>query len=112
MYLSLDFTTFRARFQSLMDSRGLDNLHRLSDELGIDASSLTRYLNGKRTPDLAYIVRIAEYFDVSIDWLLGLDQNISKSFPEEVAKFATLYSTASEADRKIIQTILNKYKRS
>ena len=110
MYLSLDFTTFRVRFQSLVDSRGF-NLHRLSDELGIDASSLARYLNGKRTPDLAYIVRISDYFDVSIDWLLGLDQNIRKSFPEEVAEFATLYSTASEADRKIIQTILNKYKR-
>lgn len=110
MTLTLDFTTFRQRFQSLIDSRGL-NLGRLSDELGIGVPTLSRYLTGVRTPDLAYVVRMANYFDVSVDWLLGLDRDIDTSFPEDVAEVASLYSVASPDDRKVVHAILDRYKR-
>lgn len=108
MYLTIDFTAFRARFQRLFESRGL-SISRLSDELGISTPTLVRYISGERTPDLAYVARISEYFDVSIDWLLGLDHDLSKAFPKDVAEIAALYSIASNDDRKVVHAVLDRY---
>lgn len=110
MAISLDFTTFRIRFQKLMESRGL-NLSRLSDELGIPTASLSRYATGVRTPELAYILALAEYFDVSIDWLLGLDHDLSASFPADVKEIAELYSIASQDDQKVVHAVLDRYRK-
>ena len=109
MALTLDFTTFRQRLQHLIDSRGY-TIGKLSDELKISVPSLSRYLSGARTPDLAYIVRMSDYFNVSIDWLLGIDHGVSESFSEDVAEVASLYSLASDADRKVVHAVLDRYR--
>lgn len=110
MALTLDFTTFRQRFQSLLNSHGF-TIGRLSDELNISAPTLSRYLAGLRSPDLAYVIKISEYFNVSIDWLLGLDHDLSETFPADVAEIASLYSIASDDDRKVVHAVLDRYKR-
>lgn len=111
MAITLDFTTFRERFQALMESRGL-NFNRLADELGVSLSTLSRYASGERKPDLAYIVKLSEYFSVSIDWLLGLDRDLSRQFPEDVCEIASLYSVASSDDRKVVHAVLDRYRKS
>ena len=35
-------------------------------------TTIHRYLSGGRTPDLRNLMRLADFFDVSLDWLLGL----------------------------------------
>lgn len=40
--------------------------------LGLSESTISLYENGKREPDIATIIKIANYFNISVDELLGL----------------------------------------
>jgi transcriptional regulator with XRE-family HTH domain len=42
----------------------------LADKIGTDARQISRYENGRITPSTEAIVKLAEAFDVSIDYLL------------------------------------------
>lgn len=39
-------------------------------DLSISREALSYYENGKRNPDLSMLVRLSEYFGVSIDYLI------------------------------------------
>ncbi|MBR1747075.1 MAG: helix-turn-helix transcriptional regulator [Clostridia bacterium] len=40
-------------------------------DLGIDPSTIAKYETGDRLPDIFTLSKIADYFDVSCDYLLG-----------------------------------------
>ena len=48
---------------------------RLALELGINQNSLSRYETGQRQVDYAMLIKIADYFDVSVDFLLERTDN-------------------------------------
>lgn len=62
------------------------SLRRMADELGISFSALGKYERNERQPDFDTLKKIAEYFDVSIDWLLG-----RSSHPELTTNEDTIY---------------------
>lgn len=47
----------------------------LAKILSVDCSTVTKWETGKSNPDLNKIQKIADFFDVSIDYLLGRDEN-------------------------------------
>ena len=61
----------RQRIQDLIKSRKITQAE-LAERVGLSSSTLSRYLQG-RTANLGdgFIIRIAKYFDVSTDFLLG-----------------------------------------
>lgn len=61
---------FPHRLQDLMDSRGFTPQD-LEDAEIISASSVKEYLENGRLPNLRTAIRIAEFFDVTLDWLCG-----------------------------------------
>ena len=46
----------------------------LSQISGITQASISRYLSAQRLPRLTELVTISLVFDVTIDWLIGLDR--------------------------------------
>lgn len=44
----------------------------LASELGVSSGAIGMWETGKRFPDLTMLVKIAAYFDVTADYLLGL----------------------------------------
>lgn len=48
---------------------------RLAIELGINQNSLSRYETGQRQADYDTLIKIANYFDVSVDYLLERTDN-------------------------------------
>ena len=50
-------------------------LEQLSDETDISIASLSRYETGKRNPKISTIRTLAEYFEVSSDYLEGRDSS-------------------------------------
>ncbi|MDE5654839.1 MAG: transcriptional regulator [Clostridia bacterium] len=78
------------------------NARTLALALGIDNSTVTRYLNGKRLPSLENLVKIANYFNISSDYLLGLEDEISNTnflpcppFAERLAFLLNHYKCSS-----------------
>ena len=44
----------------------------VADELNIPKSSISKYETGNLEPDLEKLASLADFYNVSIDWLLGL----------------------------------------
>ena len=44
---------------------------KLAQILKIDRTTVTNYETGKRMPNVELLCKIADYFDVSVDYLLG-----------------------------------------
>ena len=63
---------FADRLKDLMSEKNLNNQN-LSDEIGIPRTSISNWLNGRRTVQIDALVKIALYFGVSTDYLLGLE---------------------------------------
>lgn len=59
--------------ERLKEIREKNNLSRvqLASALNISPSTLAGYENGHRTPNIDFINKIADYFNVTADWLLG-----------------------------------------
>lgn len=106
----MDYTIFRENLQSLIDTRS-SSLKSLSEEIKVTPATLSRYLSGQRTPDLPYVVKIATFFNVSIDWLLGLNGDKFDVLPKEVQQIANLYQLASPDDRRVVRAVLAKYQK-
>lgn len=48
---------------------------KLALDLNLNQNSISRYENGDREADYDTLVRIADYFNVSLDYLLGRTEN-------------------------------------
>lgn len=64
---------------------------KVADDLNISRASLEYYEKGKRKPDIELLAKIADYYDVSADYLLGLS-NAKSINPEmqAVSKYTGL----------------------
>lgn len=63
-------STFAERFKNLRIEKNLTQKE-LSDDLGISKSSIGMYENGNREPNFDLLEKIADYFNVDMDYLLG-----------------------------------------
>lgn len=61
---------FRERLQQLREKKGISG-RVLSELCGLHSNAIKRYENGQDEPTLHSLVAIAEYFEVSIDYLVG-----------------------------------------
>lgn len=62
---------FNIRLENLIEEKNVTQ-RQLSMELHIAPTTLNGYINSYREPDFNTLVRLARYFDVSTDYLLGL----------------------------------------
>lgn len=46
----------------------------VADFVQTSKNSIVRYERGERTPDITTASRIADYFEVSLDWLIGYEE--------------------------------------
>ena len=78
--MSLDIEKYSYRLTVLLDENNMTQTQ-LAQKIGTSNVTICRYLNGERTPRLDVVSRIANVFQVSLDYLLGLadDKTIKKS---------------------------------
>ena len=62
------------RLKELRKQRKISQV-RLAIDLNLSQNSISRYENGEREADYTTLIRIADYFNVSIDYLLGRTDN-------------------------------------
>lgn len=63
--------TFAERLKTLRENAGKKR-QEVADSLGITRASLEYYEKGKRKPDIEVLAKVAKYYGVSTDYLLGL----------------------------------------
>lgn len=68
-----DMTIVAERIKSLRTERGIgQNL--LAKELGISNASISYWENAKQEPSACALYKLAQYFDVSADYILGIKE--------------------------------------
>ena len=68
---------FTENFIELCEQSNL-NQKQIAKEIGINQSQISRYLKGI-LPDIKTVVKIADYFNHSIDYMIGLIDNEEKT---------------------------------
>ena len=62
------------RLKALRKKKGISQL-RLATELNTTQNTISRYETGEREPGIAELIKIADYFHVSVDYLIGRTEN-------------------------------------
>lgn len=62
--------TFGNRLKELRKAKGLTQIE-ISKDINFSQSAITAYENGKREPNFEVLQKLAAYFNVSTDYLLG-----------------------------------------
>ena len=57
------------RLKALRKKKGISQL-RLATELNTTQNTISRYETGEREPGIAELIKLADYFNVSVDYLL------------------------------------------
>lgn len=107
-YQRFNYDQFRTNLKNLIEQRGLLSKD-IAEDLNVTRATMSRYLHGVRDPELPYVIKLANYFHVSVDWLLGLTDDNLITDPE-IKDLTERYLLASQDDRKIIKMVLSKYK--
>ena len=69
------------RIQLLMMQRQM-NKSDLSKAVGVSTGNLSDWANGRSSPSMEKLIKVADYFDVSLDYLAGRDDRFPNPSPE------------------------------
>lgn len=61
---------FKEKFEQILQSRQLTP-YRVAKDLGMSQGLMNEYKNGVKLPSIQNLVKIADYLDCSVDYLLG-----------------------------------------
>ena len=71
------------RIQELSTKKKI-SITALQKELGFGKSTIAKW--GKSAPNTEKLAKVADYFDVSIDYLLGRDRSLTEKDEKDIAK--------------------------
>ena len=103
---------FRVKIRELRESAGYRSQQAFADAFGVAQTTVASWEGGKREPGYETTIRLADFFHVSIDYLLGRElapapKDNGLSDPERALIAA--YRAASPDDRAIIDNIVRRY---
>ena len=103
------------RIKELRNEKGITQAD-LAKILKISDRAVGYYETGDREPDYTTLLKIAEYFDVSIDYLLGRvdvrKEATSAPADKEFVAFYEGYKDLDDADKEILKATLDAFVRA
>ena len=102
---------FSIRLENLIEERNIKQ-KQLALDLNIANSTINGYITGYRQPGFDMLIRLARYFDVSTDYLLGVSSEkqpaSSKQVPEE-SRLLDIYRSLTPKQKKHFTTQAELY---
>lgn len=90
------------RIRALREERGIRQTD-LAEAIGVALTTISGYELGTRTPRIDVLTKIAEYFGVTPNYLLGEDENLSQleaEFPEGIRVLRRANNEMTEEQKK------------
>ncbi|NHN29408.1 helix-turn-helix domain-containing protein [Paenibacillus agricola] len=84
------------RIAGLRDEKHLTQ-EELAHKVGITRSALSHYENNRREPDYETIQKIADFFHVSVDYLMGRDEAPSQTPDPNASEFVSQLELSDQA---------------
>ncbi len=88
------------RIQLLM-MRNHMNKSDLSKAVGVSTGNLSDWANGRSSPNVERLIKIADYFDVSLDYLTGRDERFPEPSPEAF-ELIRIYESLDKQGKTIV----------
>lgn len=66
------------RLRIIRDLKGIRTLRKAALSIGISSSCLSAYETDVKLPSTVMLMKIALFYDVSTDWLLGLSEEMER----------------------------------
>ena len=99
---------FEEKLKSIMQQQGLTQKE-LATRSGITEASMSKYLNGERTPRIDVIINLSRALEVTTDELLGeTDNNIKNDFFQTKTVLARGLENISDKDKAKLIAIIAK----
>lgn len=89
---------FNEKLRLLIEEENLTQ-KKVAGDLNIAPSTMGGYVQGSSEPDFETLKRIAEYFDVSIDYLLGSPEILSKG--ENESELLRVFRSMTSEQRRL-----------
>lgn len=81
----------------------------LADFLECTPTTYGRYEKGTRDPDLATLCKLADFFEVTVDYLLGREQTSLQQLPPEQAELLRIYEVLPPSQKQGLVQIVKMY---
>ncbi|WP_232841811.1 helix-turn-helix domain-containing protein [Caldicellulosiruptor acetigenus] len=92
---------FRFRLKELREEKNISRSD-LAEILGVSTQTIANYENGHREPNFDTLLKIAEYFDVTVDYLVG--RSDYRTVEEQISKRSKFEKTVGESLKEAIMT--------
>lgn len=108
--MSYSASEFGRYLTSLCESRGLSPRRTLKEVFGMDGSNLQKWRNDESMPRADLILAVAEYFDVSTDFLYGRkaenEPETARDLAPEEKRVIALLRQADDKQRRAALRVL------
>ena len=94
------------RIRDSMKTRGLTQ-EDLTKAIGVKQYTVSRMLGGAPFPTMEQLVSIAQALDVSLYYLIGVQEESYRELAPETRRVADAYQTADPVVREIVKRILS-----
>lgn len=106
-------SSFALRLKELREEKELTQAE-LGEKLGISRNTIASWESNRRTPELETAKQLADYFNVSIDYLLG--RTDIRKFSLDIENIAAMrskelegYEELPDDAKKMLQAIVKEY---
>lgn len=69
------------RLKKLMAETGVTQ-KQVADAIGVTEPAMNHYINGRREPNIEMLCKLADFFHVSVDYLVGRDVPKERPMPD------------------------------
>ena len=90
------------RLEELREARGL-NMKEAAAEMGLPYTTYRNYEKGERQLDSELLIFFADFYDVSIDYLLCRDEKVVQIKPQIVQKYEKL----DDISKSVVDSVIN-----
>ena len=108
----MKIATNQERLNELFDSDSRSDTA-LAESLGVSKQTVSMWRHGTRSPKKSVLIKIANQYDVSIEWLMGFDVERKPTFSASVViadseLFDKLFLNMTNEERATITEILSR----
>lgn len=94
-----------ARIKKLREGKNISQKE-LAEELNVTDAMVSMYENNKKSPSLEVIAKLASYFNVSTDYLLGIETLDDSEMPKSVRAIARDLFDLPDENRKLVTDMI------
>lgn len=99
-FMDWDLEMFKERYNQLVNESGL-SVRALAKAIGVSPAMITQWKTTNKLPNLNSVVLLSRYFNVSVDWILGIENENTRSNKPNIRNVAKLAGLSESAVQRL-----------